>query len=272
MTSSERIRGFRRLVWNYWEKNGRHDLPWRKTTDPYRILVSEMMLQQTQVSRVIEKYKSFVKRFPTVRALAKAPLSEVLKEWSGLGYNRRAKYLHNAAMKLAVHQCVNKAAVAELITPGVGEYTRNAVLVFAFNEPRTMLETNIRTAFIHHFPKRTSDGLFSDAELLAVAAKAAKGQDPRKWHWALMDYGAHLKKSGVRNNSRSAHYKKQSKFEGSLREVRGAILRSLHVGSKTSAPLMNDIRCRSLRRMEEALRGLTRDGLITKGKGKWRIA
>src|SRR3989344_5780809 len=201
------IAGFRSTVWKYWKENGRHDLPWRQTKDPYRILVSEVMLQQTQVPRVIEKYKEFLKKFPNVHALAKASLADVLKVWSGLGYNRRGKYLHDTAKEIVAVGNIREALASSL--PGVGPYTRAAVRVFAFNEPDILIETNIRAAYIHHFypfrTRRVLNGLISDKEILLLAQKAAKGQDPRKWHWALMDYGAHLKRSGVRNNSRSAH-------------------------------------------------------------------
>ena len=257
-------------VWKYWKEHGRHDLPWRKTKDPYRVLVSEVMLQQTQVPRVIEKYKEFLKKFPTVRALAKASLSDVLKVWSGLGYNRRGKYLHDAAKEIVVVRNIKEALASHL--PGVGPYTRAAVRVFAYNEPDILIETNIRTAFIHHFHSNVLQNVrVSDAEILPLAQKAAEGQDPRKWHWALMDYGAYLKRSGVRNNSRSAHYTKQSKFEGSLRQVRGAILRELHSGSKTALTLYSLIRANK-RIAGKALEGLVRDGLIVKEKGKWSIA
>lgn len=258
-----RVREFRRIVWSHYKKEGRDTLPWRKTKDPYRILVSEMMLQQTQVPRVIEKYKSFLEKFPNVRALAKAPLSEVLKEWSGLGYNRRGKYLHDAA-KLIVEKYptnFNYAAV-QLKLPGVGPYTKAAVAIFAWNAPEVLIETNIRTAFIHHFYssvlQKTS---IADSDILKLAAEAAKGQDPRTWHWALMDYGSYLKKNGVRNNARSKHYTKQSKFEGSLREVRGEILRQLHAAKQPKGDS----------RLSSALQSLARDGLIVKKKGKWRI-
>ena len=188
--SAREIRKFRRKVWEYWKKNGRHDLPWRKTKDPYRILVSEVMLQQTQVPRVTEKYKEFLKKFPTVRALAKAPLSDVLKVWSGLGYNRRAKYLHDAAKQIVEVGNIKKALAHPL--PGVGPYTRAAVLVFAFNEPDVLIETNIRGAYIHHFfPMRRS---VSDTEISTLLSKVGAGEDPREWHWALMDYGAYLKR------------------------------------------------------------------------------
>lgn len=278
---------FRATVWEHYKKHGRNDLPWRKTKDPYKILVSEVMLQQTQVLRVIEKYQLFLRAFPNVRRLAEAKLSDVLKVWSGMGYNRRAKYLRAAAETIVrgYGGRVPKAAVVLRGLPGVGPYTANAVRVFAFNEPDVLIETNIRTAYIHHFyssvlPARAGGQktAISDKEILEIAQKAAAGQDPRQWHWALMDYGAYLKKSGVRNNHQSAQYNKQSKFEGSLRQVRGAILRELHKGTSSlhNRPRFN------LGQMKKALESLERDGLIVEVKRsardrlalgrKWRIA
>ncbi len=262
--SSSRILKFRRTVWGYYKKHGRNELPWRKTRDPYRILVSEMMLQQTQVSRVIEKYQEFLKKFPTLRALAKASLADVLKVWSGLGYNRRGKYLHDTA-KLLVSAGNFKYAVAHLKFPGVGKYTKAAVQVFAFNEPEVLIETNVRTAVIHHFLSKRRN--VEDSEIEKIAAAAAEGQDPRMWHSALFDYGTYLKQSGVRLNSQSARYTKQSKFEGSLRQVRGAILRELH-----KAPSALKTSPFERKRIVDALTALVRDGLIVKIKGKWRIA
>lgn len=254
---------FRSLVWSYYRKNGRHALPWRRTKDPYRILVSEMMLQQTQVPRVIVKYKEFLRTFPTVSRLAHAPLKEVLRVWSGLGYNRRAKYLHDTAKILAKKGVHFNGPTGVLQCPGVGPYTRSAVRIFAFNEPDILIETNIRTALIHHFHSNVLQNVrISDVEIMPLATLAARGQEPREWHWALMDYGAYLKKSGVRNNSRSAHYTKQSKFEGSLRQVRGAILRQLNEGKQPRGVAS---------RLRLALKGLERDGLIVKEKAKWRI-
>ena len=230
------------------------------------------MLQQTQVPRVIEKYKEFLKKFPNVHALAKASLADVLKVWSGLGYNRRGKYLHDTAKEIVAVGNIREALASSL--PGVGPYTRAAVRVFAFNEPDILIETNIRAAYIHHFypfrTRRVLNGLVSDKKILPLAQKAAEGQDPREWHWALMDYGAYLKRSGVRNNSRSAHYTKQSKFEGSLRQVRGEILRELHKGPVN--PMRSDLIGFGKEKVKKALVGLKRDGLIVKEKGKWRIA
>ena len=277
----QNLRAFRATVWRYYKANGRHDLPWRKTTDPYSILVSEVMLQQTQVSRVIEKYKSFLKKFPTVRALAKAPLSEVLKEWSGLGYNRRGKYLHDAAKEIVGrHRGDFKEALSRPL-PGVGPYTKAAVRVFAFDEPDVLIETNIRAVYLQYFFEcgiyEVPYGLVHDKDIVPVAQSAAEKQDPREWHWALMDYGAHLKKTGVRNNQRSARYTRQSKFEGSLRQARGAILHRLVQG----LPLDKKLSA-GKEMLEKALDSLERDGLIVQIKGpvrsgsalgrKWRIS
>lgn len=264
---------FRREVWAHYRTHGRHDLPWRKTKNPYRILVSEVMLQQTQVSRVIEKYREFLKEFPTVSALAEAPLSRVLASWRGLGYNRRAKFLHDAAKAVISDSGgrLPKTAPELRALPGVGPYTASAVAVFAYNQPEILIETNIRTVFLHHFHTSVlQNNKISDADILSLAKKGAVGQDPREWHWALMDYGAHLKASGVRLNARSAHYTKQSKFEGSLRQVRGAVIRALHVGPQSAAALSKEL-AYPLERIEEALAALAQDELISKQRTRWSI-
>jgi len=275
------LTSFRSSVWRYWKKNGRHDLPWRLPTlklrqgkkdfDPYHILVSEVMLQQTQVDRVVPKYQEFLKAFPNVRMLAKASLSDVLKIWSGLGYNRRGKYLRDAAAEIIARYRgkVPKEYNALRSLPGVGDYTARALRVFAFNEPDILTETNIRTALIHCFATssirsyRTGLRKVADRDIFPIAARTAEGQMPREWYWALMDYGAHLKRLGVRNNHKSVHYIKQPKFEGSLRQLRGAILRTLTRGQ------MIEIRSQSL---SKALEGLVKDGLIRKYNGRWKIA
>jgi A/G-specific adenine glycosylase len=227
------------------------------------------MLQQTRVERVVPYYERFLKKFPTVQKLAKAELSEVLKIWSGLGYNRRAKYLRDAAKTVVEEYDGKFPFIYEDLRklPGVGDYTARAVRVFAYNEPDVLIETNIRTAFLHNFGLyRSFRGrerrVISDSVILQVASRAAKGQDAREWHWALMDYGANLKKSGVRLNSISKHYVKQSKFEGSLRQVRGEALRRIAKGQKIEKG----------EQWENALKGLVRDGLVRKVKGKWKIS
>ena len=212
------------MVYAHFKKAGRK-FPWRSTRDPYKILVSEVMLQQTQVKRVLVFYAEFMRHFPTVHVLAKAPLADVLRAWQGLGYNRRAKLLRDAA-KLLVEQYGGKFPKNEQFLeglPGIGPYTARAVMAFAFNKPVVFIETNIRTVFLHHFFKNRTT--ISDSEILPYMVKMLDKKNPRKWYSALMDYGASLKKFGVRLNAKSAHYTKQSKFEGSIRQLRGRILK-----------------------------------------------
>lgn len=213
-----------------YHRTHKRDLPWRRTRDPYKILVSEVMLQQTQVERVVPFYSTFIRQFPTASALARAPLSKVLKAWSGLGYNRRAKFLHQAAKKIAKSGFPKCAEEIEKL-PGVGHYTARAVVAFAYNKPEVFVETNIRTVFLYYFfqQKRTIRKKVSDKEILPHLEEALKRSrmQPRDFYQALMNYGSFLKRSGVRLNQKSAHYTKQSKFEGSRRQKRAARLRTL---------------------------------------------
>lgn len=228
---------FRNLVWKYWKQEGRHTLPWRQTADPYRILVSEVMLQQTQVERVLPLYHAFLASFPTVQTLAKAPLSEVFIRWQGLGYNRRAQRLHKAAKVVVLtHQGIfPETAEALQQLPGVGPYTASAVAAFAYNKDGILIETNIRTAVTHHFfPGKE---LVSDSEVREVLEKAYPQGRAGEWYAALMDYGAHLKRSGVRINTKAKNYTKQRPFKGSAREARGAIVRALSNAPQTKRQL-----------------------------------
>ncbi len=207
----------------HWKKEGRHDLPWRKTNDPYAILVSEIMLQQTQVDRVIPYFARWMKSFPTPRKLAQASLEDVLRHWSGLGYNRRAKFLHEAGKWIVEEGMPNEYRELRAL-PGVGEYTAKAVRVFAYNQPEVLIETNVRSVFIHHFfPSARS---VSDARLLPLIEEALDRQHPRQWYSALMDYGTHLKTLHPNPSRKSRHHAKQSPFKGSLREIRGEILKA----------------------------------------------
>ncbi|MDB5190277.1 MAG: A/G-specific adenine glycosylase [Parcubacteria group bacterium] len=227
---------FREVVWKHYKEHGRHSLPWRTTHDPYRILVSEVMLQQTQIERVLSYYREWIKAYPTVKKLADAPLADVLTHWQGLGYNRRAKMLHDAAKAVVRDhkgRMIKKSTVVKMpVTvekleslPGVGHYTARAVAAFAYNQDVVFIETNIRTAVTHHFFK-DKEGV-ADAEIFKVLERALSKGSAREWYAALMDYGAHLKRSGVRINNKSKTYAKQSTFAGSGREVRGAIVREL---------------------------------------------
>ncbi len=227
---------FVKIVADFYATHGRHDLPWRQTHDPYKILVSEIMLQQTQVARVITKYDEFLRLFPTVQSLAQAPLGAVLTAWQGLGYNRRAKMLHQCAETIVdEYKGVWPTGIATLRSlPGIGPYTAGAVAAFAFSIPSTIIETNVRTVYLHHFFSNQSD--VPDAALLPIITATLDHDDPRSWYYALMDYGSHLKLTIGNKNTQSKHYTKQSKFAGSDRQIRGAIIRTLST-SNTGATL-----------------------------------
>ncbi len=243
-------------------------MPWRKTRDVYKILVSEVMLQQTQVERVAPFYNTFTRKFPTAKKLAAAPLSAVLKSWQGLGYNRRAKMLHNAAKELAVRKVKSVPELEAL--PGVGPYTARAVAAFAWNKGDVFVETNIRTAVIHHFfPKKKK---VSDKDIEKILAQALPKGRAREWYSALMDYGAYLKRSGVSHNAKSRTYMKQSKFVGSLREARGAILREVALGAASSAYLVDLLGADRRAQMRTALRALFAEGLVGKEGESYTLA
>jgi A/G-specific adenine glycosylase len=266
---------FRTIVWKHYAEHGRHALPWRKSHDPYRVLVSEMMLQQTQVERVIPYFTAWMKTYPTLKRLAAAPLADVLRRWQGLGYNRRAKMLHDAAKAVvAQHGGKMPRAVAELeALPGIGPYTARAVAAFAYDEDVTFVETNLRTAVIHHFFADRSG--IPDADILAVLEKAkprwTPTRGPREWYAALMDYGAYLKRSGVRVNAKSKGYAKQSAFEGSGRQVRGAILRALATGPASKAKLLKLFPNERHAQLESQLARLLAEGMAEKVRSSYRL-
>ena len=265
-----KIRKFRRLVRNFYKKN-RRDMPWRRTRNAYHILVSEVMLQQTRVSRVMEKYPAFLKRFPTVQSLAHAPLSAVLKEWSGLGYNRRAKFLKQAAEKIVrSHQGRVPATLKELARlPGVGKSTAGGVLAFAYNTPTVFIETNIRRVFLHHFFPNQKN--IPDSRIFPLVEKSLDRANSREWYYALFDYGAHLAETMPNPNVRSLHYARQTKFKGSFREARGKILRTLISNPRTFAYLVH------LHELDktvcgQALRALIREGFVRRRGKSYIIA
>ncbi|HRN96733.1 MAG TPA: A/G-specific adenine glycosylase [Candidatus Levybacteria bacterium] len=229
---------FKKVIWEYYHKNKRN-FPWRQTTDQYQILVSEIMLQQTQTDRVVPKFNDFIKKFSTFQALAKASLPDVLQLWSGLGYNRRALYLQKTAQAV-VTQFGNTLPSEEKILmslPGIGKYTAGALMAFAFNKRAIFIETNIRRVFIHFF--FSDKEKISDAQLIPYIEQTLPENNYREWYYALMDYGNYLAKITHNPNRKSKHYTKQSKFEGSKRQLRGAILREyLAQGSVTEDNLM----------------------------------
>lgn len=247
----------------------RRNLPWRQTKDPYKILVSEVMLQQTQVERVVPKYEMFIRAFPTPRVLARAPLKQVLTVWSGLGYNRRAKHLHEAAKIIA------RDGFKGQKLPGVGPYTAAAVDAFAHNKPTVFVETNIRTVFIHFCfaRRRKNDSLIPDAEILPLVREALKKSHmkPRDFYAALMDCGSYLKRQGIRLNSKSKHYTKQSKFAGSHRQLRGIILRAVLEKPKSLDELVEETG-KKKSEVARALANLSGEGLVILKNHKFHIS
>jgi len=247
---------FRRLLRQMGEELYR-DMPWRQDTRPYYVLVSELMLQQTQVERVVSKFESFIQRFPDEQVLAAAPLADVLKQWQGLGYNRRAKFLHEAAKKIVELGGFPQDETGLVALPGIGKNTAGAVRAYAYNQPAIFIETNVRAVYIHHF--FADYDAVDDEDIRILLEETLDNEHPREFYWAVMDYGVYLKKQGVKPN-RSKHYVKQSPLKGSVREVRGQIIAILTEGEMTMAILA--ARYDGDERFELALGGLVADGLV----------
>ncbi len=265
------MREFQKIVWKYYKKYGRHTLPWRKTRDPYRILVSEIMLQQTQVDRVIPKHKEFLKRFPSFRVLANAKTADVIRTWQGLGYNRRALNLKKAAEVVCKKYGEKLPHDHDVLIslPGVGSYTAGALLAFIWNEPMVFIETNIRTVFIRHFFQKKKN--VSDADIENKIIETLDEKNPREWYWALMDYGAHLKKTVGNQNTRSRQYTKQPKFAGSNRQLRGAIISLLAKKSISEKEIIVRTK-RKTTDVQRALSALSSEGFVKKCGVKFSLA
>ena len=270
--SKRDIDSFRKTVFSYYRRHGR-DLPWRKTREPYRIFVSEMMLQQTPVKRVLEKYGRFMERFPDFESVAKAPLKDVLAAWQGLGYNRRAIALQKAG-GMVVREFGGELprTVERLMTlPGIGHATACEIAAFAFEAPVVFIETNVRTVFIHHF-FTDADARVSDREILPLVEETLDVTRPREWYYALMDYGVMLKKEKGNPGRRSAHHVRQAPFENSDRQVRGGIVRLL-----VAEPVLSEYQIarrirKSRRRVRENLERLESEGFLQRRGGRYRIA
>lgn len=266
---------FRTAVWQYYNRHGRHDLPWRQPEpdgafDPYKIMLSEIMLQQTQVNRVTPKYTAFIAQFPSLEQLASTELGDVLRAWQGLGYNRRAKFLWQAAREImnSYEGCFPSNETELVKLPGIGKNTARAILAYAFSQPVTYVETNIRTVFIYHYFSNHTE--IHDREILAQvqATLPQEASHIRQWYWALMDYGAYLKQTKGNLNKLSKHYVKQSAFHGSKRQVRGAVLRTLSVGPAALPFLQQNIPDIRLR---DVLTELEQEGLIQNKGGMFSL-
>jgi A/G-specific adenine glycosylase len=290
--SEDKKRAFHKRLMQYYTQHGRHELPWRTSLDPYSVVVSELMLQQTQVGRVIPKYEVFLRRFPDFKTLAAASLGEVLTEWQGLGYNRRAKFLWQAAHAVTNnHNGKLPNTLKDLVKlPGIGPNTAGAILAYAFNKPAIFIETNIRTVYIHEFFK--DQELIDDKEIrnlleqtlpiregkeqpdeaihsLPAATIKTVGLSYREFYWALMDYGTHLKQAVGNHSARSKQYVRQSRFEGSRRQLRGAVIRMLSIGPQTEAYVLEQL---SDIRTPAVLADLVTEGMVEQTEGIYRLA
>jgi A/G-specific adenine glycosylase len=244
---------------------------WRQTDDPYRILVSEIMLQQTQVNRVAVKYPEFMAAFPDAAALARAPQSTVIAAWQGMGYNRRAIALKKCAEKIvdAFGGTVPRDPEVLATFPGIGPATASSICAFAFNQPVVFIETNIRRVFIHSFfPDKES---VTDKEILPLVERALDRDEPRVWYWALMDLGTELKKQMPNPNRKSAAYTKQAPFEGSDRRIRGMILKFLIEKSPSREKAIVDCVSEEPARVRRILAALEKEGFIRKSKTGYRL-
>ncbi len=265
--SQAQIDSFQKKILSFYRINGRHQLPWRQTTDRYKILVSEIMLQQTQVIRVKEKYSAWIKLFPTIQSLANAPLAKVLQAWSGLGFNSRAKRLQDTAKIITVNNKGKIPSKSEELQklPGIGPYTARSILIFADNAPLATVDTNIRRILLHEFslPKETSE-----KELFLLAEKVLPKNKSRLWHNALMDYGALYltsKKSGIKPKTT------QSTFKNSRRFYRGKIIKELVSKKSLTLKEIKTVCAKSPFDVQEILESLRREQLVKKSRKKREI-
>jgi A/G-specific adenine glycosylase len=260
-----KVTQFQNKILQYYKKNGR-DLPWRNTTDAYNILISELMLQQTQVSRVIDYYTTWLKTWPTIQHLAQANFKDVLQAWMGLGYNTRGINLHKASKIIVQHYNADVIAAMDEYKkiPGVGKYTSQAVKIFSTNADIVTVDTNIRRIFIHEFDLSQD---ISDSELWSIAQHCLPKGKSRQWHNALMDYGAMYltsKKTGISPKT------KQSTFEGSDRQIRAQILRDLLNTPLTIHDLTQHYD-HTTDRLLKILEKMKKQGIIKKEKEKYLL-
>lgn len=259
------IQRFQKKILTFYKENGRR-LPWRETTDPYRILISELMLQQTQVSRVIQYYERWIARWPTIDTLASASKAEVLQAWMGLGYNNRAVNLHKAA-RLIVNRFdsdVGDAMNQYKDIPGVGRYTSQAVQIFSTNADRVTVDTNIRRIFIKEFNLPET---ISDRDLWALAQRCLPPGKSRDWHNALMDYGALVltaRRTGIKPKTT------QTRFTGSDRQIRARIIRMLLQNDESLDTLSRALSV-DHSRLSRILDKLLSEKLITKKQHRYTL-
>lgn len=265
------MKSFTDTIWSHYKKFGR-DLPWRHDITPYRVVASEIMLQQTQASRVAKKFDSFLARFPDWKSLADAPTIDVLQEWQGLGYNRRALNLQRLAQ--TINGKLPKTYAELLDLPGIGPNTAGSILAFAWNLPHPFIETNIRTVFIHFFFKN-SRGKVHDKKLMPLITEALLDKrnqnNPREWYYALMDYGSYLKQIEVNPSRKSKHHVRQTKFKGSNRELRSQILKMVLKGARTEEEIVKEFPDKKEEIIIKNITSLKDEGFLTFEVGIYKI-
>lgn len=238
--TSDQIIQFQELIYNFYAQNKRSFI-WRENITPYKIIISEVMLQQTQTARVVPKFENWLQEFPDFSALSQASTHDVLTAWQGLGYNRRGLALLKIAQIVCSEhggQLPNDPVILETF-PTIGPNTAGSVCAFAFNNPIVFIETNIRTVYTHSFFPGQSD--ISDKQLLPLIEQTIDKNNARQWYYALMDYGVYLKQKLPNINLASKHYTRQSRFEGSKRQVRGAIIKILTQLQKVDIHTLIDV-------------------------------
>ncbi len=278
MPTPAQFTAFKKTIWSYYKTN-RRDMPWRSQPTPYYVVVSEIMLQQTQVDRVMRKFQSFIKKFPNWKALARASNKEALQEWSGLGYNRRGLYLKKIAEIITENgKRPGKLpeSVDELLElPGIGQNTAGSILAFAFNVPRPFIETNIRSVFIHFFFKNSRSKIHDD-KLIPLIEKVLQDkkicQNPREWYYALMDYGSYLKKQVTNPSRKSSHHVQQKPFKGSNRELRSRILKLLLQSNLNLESICSNLKdIKNHENIKKNIIDLEKEGFILQKNGLYQI-
>jgi A/G-specific adenine glycosylase len=270
--SQEGYEAFLQTILGFYEGHGRQFI-WRETSDPYRILLSEVMLQQTQTSRVIPKYELFLSLWPTLKDLAGVALDELLYHWKGLGYNRRALNLRRSAIASREWDWNLPTKQTELLSlPGVGKATAAAIGAFSYRERTIYLETNIRRVLLHCFYPDQEGVKDKELELL-LGRLVQLVEDPKAWYYALMDFGVLLKHLLPNANMRSAHYTKQAKFENSNRQIRGQLIHLLSdTGAKEQQQVTTLLSHFEEERVLYCLRQLEKEGFVEETEGTYRIA
>ena len=261
---------FRDEVWSFYRASGRQ-MPWRGIDDAYGVLVSEIMLQQTQVARVMDRWGEWMAVFPTVDALAAAPLALVLERWQGLGYNRRAVALKRCAEEVAARFAGALPGDPGLLVtlPGIGPATAGAVACYAYRMPAPFIETNVRAALLHAFFADADD--VPDRTLVPIAEAVWDRDDPREWGYALTDYGAHLKRTLPNPSRRSRHHTRQSPFEGSRRQKRARLLRAVLASPGSSAEVYAEDAGVVVGDALPLLEVLAAEGFLTRSGEGWTV-